>query len=136
MGVALAPALWLATVHMWSIPSKIDAASRFNDAGSVQSGPTNERAVDAFAIIEEHTRPDDIIVFFRARTLSLYTDRRALQLGTTAIPTMTQMADYYMQNIQSEYSQPVATRAELEALGYVVAFEDANWRLWRIPHPA
>ena len=136
MGVALAPALWLATVHMWSIPSKIDAASRFNDAGSVQSGPTNERAVDAFAIVEEHTRPDDIIVFFRARTLSLYTDRRALQLGTTAIPTMTQMADYYMQNIQSEYSQPVATRAELEALGYVVAFEDANWRLWRIPHPA
>jgi len=136
IGLALAPALWLTTIHLWSIPSKIDAASRYNDSGAVQSGPTNERALDAFAIIEEHTRPDDIIVYYRARTLTLYTDRRALQLGTTAIPTMTQVADYFLQSVQSDYSQPVATSGELLALGYVVVFEDANWRLWRIPHPA
>ncbi len=136
VGIALAPALWLVTIHVWSIPSKIDAASRYNDSGAVQSGPTNERSTDAFEIVEDHTRPDDVIVYFRARTLTLYTDRRSLQLGTTAIPEMTQIADYFMQNLNSDYSQPVATEAELETLGYEVVFEDANWRLWRIPHPA
>jgi hypothetical protein len=134
VGLALAPLAWLVVIHLWSIPSKIDAAARFNDSGSVQSGPTNPKIEPAFEMVEEHTRPDDIIVFYRARTLTLYTDRRALQLGTTAISTMTELGDYFMQNKQSNYSQPVATPAELEALGYEIVAEDTYWRLWRIPH--
>jgi hypothetical protein len=132
-GLALAPVLWLTTIHIWSIPARLDSANRYNDSGAVQSGPTNPRVASAFEIIDEHTRPDDIIVYYRARTLTLYTDRRALQLSTTAIPTMTAVADYFMQNRQSDYSQPVATDAELEALGYEVVYDDPNWRLWRIP---
>ena len=125
--------LWLTTIHIWSIPSRIDAARRYNDSGAVQSGPTNPRVAPAFDIVEEFTGPDDIIVYYRARTLTLYTDRRALQLGKTAIEAMTNLADYFMQNRQSDYSQPVATDRELEALGYLVVHDDPNWRLWRIP---
>jgi len=133
VALALAPVLWLTTIHIWSIPSRIDTARRYNDSGAVQSGPTNPRVAPAFDIVEEFTGPDDIIVYYRARTLTLYTDRRALQLGKTAIEAMTNLADYFMQNRQSDYSQPVATDRELEALGYLVVHDDPNWRLWRIP---
>jgi signal transduction histidine kinase len=132
-GLALAPAMWLTTIHIWSIPSRIDSARRYNDSGAVQSGPTNPRVTPAFEIVEDNTRPDDIIVYYRARTMTLYTDRRTLQLSTSAIPTMTRTADYFMQNRRSDYSQPVATDSELEALGYEVVYDDPNWRLWRVP---
>ena len=134
VALALAPLLWLVAIHVWSIPSRVDAASRYNESGAVQSGPTNPRIAPAFDMVIEHTRPDDIIVFYRARTLTLYTDRRAVQLGTTAISKMSKIADYFMQNRQSDYSQPVASVSELRARGYEIVAEDAYWRLWRIPH--
>lgn len=131
--LALVPVAWLSVVHVWELPSRMDAAQRYNDRGAIQSGPTNPRTEAAFEIVEEHTRPDDIIVFYRARSLTLYTERRALQLGTTAIPAMTQLADYFLQRLGSDYSQPVATEAELRALGYELVVDETDWRLWRIP---
>lgn len=134
LGIAVLPLVWLTVIHARAIPARLDSARRFNDSGAVQSGPTNPRVERAFEIIDEYTRPDDIIVYYRARTLTLYTDRRALQLSPSAISTMTDIADYYLQNRISNYSQPMATDGELEALGYEVVHTDPEWRLWRIPH--
>ena len=83
-------------------------------------------------MVLDHTRPDDIIVVRRARTLTLYTDRRALQL--TSIARMTDLGDWFLQYKPENYSQPVASPEELRALGYELVDEDAYWRLWRIPH--
>jgi hypothetical protein len=134
LGIAVLPLVWLTVIHAGAIPARLDSARRFNDSGAVQSGPTNPRAERAFEIIDEYTRPDDIIVYYRARTLTLYTDRRALQLSPSAISTMTDIADYYLQSRISDYSQPLATDGELTALGYEVVHTDPEWRLWRIPH--
>ena len=132
VALAIAPLLWLVAIHVWSIPSRVDAASRFNDGGGVQSGPTNPKIEGSFEMVLEHTRPDDIIVVRRARTLTLYTDRRALQL--TSVDRMTELADWYLQYKPENYSQPVASPEELEAIGYELVDEDPYWRLWRIPH--
>lgn len=131
-GIALVPLVWLVLVHVWAIPSKVDAAHRYNDAGSVQSGPTNPRITPAFDMVLEHTRPDDIIVVRRARTLTLYTDRRALQLSS--VERMSQLGDWFLQYKPENYSQPAATPRELTALGYELVEENSHWRLWRIPH--
>ena len=132
VALALAPIVWLSAIHVWSIPSRVDAAARFNDSGSIQSGPTNPKITPSFEMVLEHTRPDDIIVVRRARTLTLYTDRRALQL--TSVGTMTELADWFLQYKPENYSQPVASPEELRSLGYELVDEDAYWRLWRIPH--
>jgi hypothetical protein len=132
VAAALAPLVWLVAIHVWSIPSKVDAADRYNDGGNVQSGPTNPKVEGSFEMVLDHTRPDDIIVVRRARTLTLYTDRRALQL--TSIARMTDLADWFLQYKPENYSQPVASPEDLEALGYELVDEDAYWRLWRIPH--
>lgn len=134
VALALAPILWLTATHLWSIPSKVDAAARYNDGGNIQSGPTNPRITASFDMVLEHTRPDDIVVVRRARTLTLYTDRRALQL--TSIDRMSELGDWFLQYKPENYSQPVASPEELRALGYELVDEDDSWRLWRIPHPA
>jgi hypothetical protein len=38
-----------------------------------------------------------------------------------------------MQNKSDNYSQVVATAAQLEASGFELVWENDNWRLWRIP---
>lgn len=43
------------------------------------SGPEAPLARQMFDKVEELTRPDDVILFFRARAMTLYTNRRAIQ---------------------------------------------------------
>ena len=85
-----------------------------------------------FAAVEEHTPPDAVVVFFRARTMTLYTDRRTLQ--TTDVERMLQRADYYAQLRNSDYSQP-ASPGEARQLGMEEVWSDARWILWKLPPP-
>ena len=81
--------------------------------------------------IEKYTPPEDIVVYYRARTATLYTGRRALQ--TTSLNNMVANGDWFMQNKTDNYSQVVATPEQLSAAGFELVWEDDNWRLWRIP---
>lgn len=126
----LVPVLWTTAVHVWVLPARVDAAQRFNDAGALQSGGDTPRNHAAFGAIETYTREDDIVVFYRVRTMTLYTGRRGVQ--TSLLSKATLLADYFMQNLRSDYSQPRATKSQLLALGWEIVWEDGNWRLWRI----
>ena len=84
-----------------------------------------------FAAVQEHTPPEAVVVFFRARTMTLYTDRRALQLMD--VKRMLQRADYYAQLRNSDYSQPVLTQDQAIALGMEEVWSDAKWILWKLP---
>ena len=77
--------------------------ARFNDSGATQSGPTNPRNEPVYDAILKNTHFDDIILYYRARTLTLYTDRRAYQ--TTSVNNLWK-CDYFMQSLSSDYSQP------------------------------
>ncbi len=63
--------------------------------------------------IEKYTPPDEIVVYYRARTATLYTDRQALQ--TTSFNNMVTNGDWFMQNKKDNYSQVVATADQLAA---------------------
>ena len=133
-GLALlvaAPFLWLAAYHATSLPARVDAAQAYNDAGNVQRGPALEQNQVAMAAIDKYTGPDDIVVYYRGRTATLYTGRRALQ--TTSFNNMVANGDWFMQNKKDNYSQVVATAEQLTASGFELVWEDDNWRLWRIP---
>jgi hypothetical protein len=129
--LAAFPFLWLSVYHVTDLPRRIDAAEQFNDSGAVQRGPMQEQNQRAMEIIEEHTRPGDIVVYYRARTATLYTGRRALQ--TTSLDRMSSLGDWFLQNKTENYSQVVATFDQLVDAGYELVYEDTNWRLWRIP---
>src|SRR5262245_1491156 len=88
----------------------------------------NQVAMDA---ITKYTRPGDIVTYYRARTATLYTGRRALQ--TTSFDNMASNSDWFMQNKTDNYSQVVVTPAQLEASGFELVWEDDDWRLWRVP---
>jgi hypothetical protein len=128
--VLVAPVLWVGVVHVWALPARVDAAQRFNDSGQVQPGGDTPRNRAAFDAINRYTRQDDIVVFYRVRTMTLYTDRRGVQTGL--IDKAERLGDYFMQNLRSDYSQPTANESQLRARGWEVVWEDGNWRLWRI----
>jgi hypothetical protein len=129
--LAAAPFLWLAVFHATDLPRRVDAAQRYNDSGAVQRGPATEQMQEAMEAIEDHVPPNDIVTYYRARTATLFTGRRALQ--TTSLANMVANSDWFMQNKTDNYSQVVATPDELEAAGFELVWEDEHWRLWRIP---
>jgi dolichyl-phosphate-mannose--protein O-mannosyl transferase len=129
--LAAGPFLWLAAYHATLLPARLDAAQTYNDSGAVQRGPMLEQNQVAMDVIDKYTGPDDIVVYYRARTATLYTGRRALQ--TTSFKNMVANGDWFMQNKKDNYSQVVATAEQLAASDFELVWEDDNWRLWRIP---
>jgi len=81
--------------------------------------------------VSRYTAPDAVIGYFRARTMTLLTDRRAIQ--TPSMDRMLQRADYYAQQRFSSYYQPDITVAEAAELGLVEVWSDNRWILWRVP---
>ena len=103
----MVPLFYVVAVHAVALPDDVGASQRFDRGGRQQVGPTDPTVTPVFAAVEEHTPPDAVVVFFRARTMTLYTDRRTLQL--TDVERMLQRADYYAQLRNSDYSQPALT---------------------------
>jgi len=127
------PLLLLVGVHLTALPDDISAAQRFNEGGRQQIGPTDPTYPAIFAAVDVHTPPDAVVVFFRARLMTLYTDRRTIQ--TTSLDVALRNGDYYAQQRFTDYSQPPVTPAEAAALGFVEVWSDATWILWRLPDP-
>lgn len=129
---------WVVAVVMMAalLPAKvngllqqIDEIQAANDTGIAQYGPDHPQLQAIFAAVEDETRADDVVGFFKARMMTLHTDRRTLQ--TTNLQVMAQNADYYAMRKNSEYSQPAMTDRGAETYAMTVVWEDANWVLWR-----
>ena len=131
--VAAVPLLLLVAVHIAVLPGDVGDARDFDARGRPQVGPTDPSITPIFDAVQDHTAPTDVIAYFRARTLTLYTDRRTIQ--TTNIDRVLQRADYYAQMRSSSYSQPDITPFEAEELGLVEVWSDNRWILWRVPEP-
>lgn len=128
-----APALWVTKFHVTGWPKQIDRVATYNDNGP-QRGPTHADYLPVYDAVLEHTEPDDIIVYYRARTMTLYTDRRAVQ--TQSVANAERLGDFFMLNKQSAYSQPKAedtTPDKLSARGWTIVWENKLWTLWKLP---
>ncbi len=131
MATALAPLVVLAGAHMVVLRGDIHDARQYNDAGRVQSGPSNPQVAPVFEAVDTFTPPDAIIAYFRARTMTLLTDRRSFQ--TKNLDRIIQQADFYAERRNSTYSQPALTPSEARAAGFEEVWSDQRWILWRVP---
>jgi hypothetical protein len=131
LATAAVPLLFLITVHTIVLPGDIDDAATFNRDGRQQIGPTHPDFVPIFQAVRTYTRTDDVIVYFRARTMTLLTDRRSIQTGR--VERVISSADYFAQRRGSDYVQPNFTVAEGERLGLEIVWSDKTWVLWHVP---
>lgn len=129
--LTVCPLLVLTIAHVAVLPNKVNAASRYNAAGRVQSGPSNPIVAPIFVAVDELTPADATIAYLRARTMTLLTDRRSFQ--TKRLAQIVLHADYFAQRRNSTYWQPNLSVADARMMGLEEVWSDANWILWRIP---
>jgi hypothetical protein len=97
-------------VHKWSVvvllalpmvwiqvPRYVTAADRAGDSRRINKpwqGPYEPAATEMLVAVYEYTAPDDIVGFRKARAITLFTDRSALQTPwPSAVPPI---ADWYV----------------------------------------
>ena len=127
LAVVLMAALLPAKVN--GLRQQIDDIQAANGTDVPQYGPDHPQLQAIFGAVEGETRADDVVGFFRARLMTLYTDRRTLQ--TTNLEVMARNADYYAMRKNSVYSQPAVTDLGAARYGMTAVWQDANWILWR-----
>lgn len=132
--VALVPVLVLIAAHLVVLPGDMRDVDEFNSAGRVQSGPSNPTVAPVFQAVNELTPPDAIVAYYRARTMTLMTDRRSFQ--TKQLDRIEARADYYAERRNSTYWQPSLTPSQAKAAGFEEVWSDQRWILWRLPDPA
>jgi hypothetical protein len=128
---ALVPLVVLVAAHGVVLKGDVSDAQQFNDTGRVQSGPSNPTVSPVFEAVAEFTRPDAIVAYFRARTMTLMTDRRSFQ--TRHLDRIIGRADYYAEKRNSTYWQPELSAAEARLAGFEEVWSNQQWILWRVP---
>jgi hypothetical protein len=81
--------------------------------------------------VNTFTPPDAVSAYFRARTMTLMTDRRAVQ--SKQLDRIVQNADFYAERRNSTYWQPSLSVAQARSAGFVEVWSDQRWILWRLP---
>ncbi len=129
--VALTPLAVLVVAHGIVLAGDISDTRQYNEAGRVQSGPSNPVVSPIFDAVSELTPPDAIVAYYRARTMTLMTDRRSFQ--TKKLDNIVANADYYAERRSSTYWQPELTTAAARHAGFEEVWSDQRWILWRLP---
>jgi hypothetical protein len=110
----------------------VDKSTRFHlQVHYVVHGPEAPDAKEMFAAVKDMTRGTDVILFYRARAMTLYTDRLAVQ--GTDLDTMLPQVDWYVMEKGSTYSQTLLTDSQAAARGLTDAWENSEWVIWRVP---
>ncbi len=128
---ALVPLGALVVGHLVVLAGDISDAQEYNDAGRVQSGPSNPTVAPIFEAVDSLTPPDAIIAYYRARTMTLMTDRRSLQ--SKRLDRIVERADYYAERRNSTYWQPDLDAGAARVAGFEEVWSDQRWILWRLP---
>jgi hypothetical protein len=95
-----------------------------------QEGPATATAQQMFAEVRRATASTDVVAFFRARALALYTDRRTLQL--TQVDQIVHRANWYVMVKDSTYSQVLLTDQQAGDAHLVKVWENDEYVLWRV----
>lgn len=94
-------------------------------------GPEHPSSVEMFAEVRSRARRDEVVSFFRARAMNLYSDRQSLQLTNTA--HILARADWFVMVKNSTYVQVLLTNDEAAELGLTLEWENDRFVLWRVP---
>ncbi len=130
VGIALVPLAALVVAHLVVLRGDVREVQQFNDAGRIQTGPANPTVAPVYDAVNLLTPPDAIVAHFRARTMTLLTDRRSFQ--TSNFERIAQRADYYAERRNSTYWQPDLDAGEARRAGFEEVWSDQRWILWRV----
>ena len=97
----------------------------------VSWGPDAPDAQGLFTAIETYTDARDVVVFFQARTMNLYTRRRAIQGNN--VQMMVERGDWYAMSRDSDYIQTPLSDEQAAELGFEKVWENPSFVLWKIP---
>lgn len=130
VAAALAPLLVLVVAHLVVLRGDVREVQEYHDAGRAQTGPANPTVMPIYAAVNTLTPPDAIIAHFRARTMTMLTDRRSFQ--TSNFERIAERADYYAERRNSTYWQPELDETVARRAGFEQVWSDQRWILWRI----
>jgi hypothetical protein len=125
--VAIVPLVVVIVAHLVVLPGRVSDAREFDRAGRFQSGPSNPTVAPIYDAVNAYTPADSVVAFFRARTMTLLTDRRSFQ--TKNLDNILQSADFYAERRDSTYWQPTL---DADHPGLVEVWSDARWTLWQV----
>jgi hypothetical protein len=97
----------------------------------VHWGPEDPAAAEMFEEVRSRTRRDEVVSFFRARAMNLYSERQSLQLTNT--DHILARADWFVMEKDSTYVQVLLTDEEAADLGLALEWENDRFVLWRVP---
>ncbi len=97
-------------------------------------GPDDPNAIEMFDAVRANTDEDDVIGFFRARAMNLYSDRRSLQV--TSLAHVLERTDFYVMATNSTYSQILVSDEEAAAAGLEKVWENEFFIIWATPDVA
>ena len=128
---AVAGLTFVSAVHLTKLPGAIDEVQRRNDAGIVVEGPATASAQEAFDAVRTYTRQDDVVAFFKARAMTYFTGRRAIQSNRLLV--VRERADFSLIRRGSTLSQALVSDEDARAMGWVKVWENNDWILWQLP---
>ena len=94
-------------------------------------GPDDPAVADLFAAVRRYTDQRDVVVFFQARSMNLYTGRLAIQGNNETM--MVERGGWYAQERDSDYIQTPLTTQRAAELGFDAVWSNSKFILWRIP---
>lgn len=127
-GLAAAPLAVLAIGHLVVLTDEVGDVRNANAAGVVQDGPAHPDVVEMMRAVEVHTPPDAIVTFYRARTMTLLTDRRTIQ--TRDPGRIRDDSDYWVQRRNWNFWQPDVEESAVRDLGFVELWSNDRYVLW------
>jgi hypothetical protein len=126
--IALAPLALLTIAHLMVVPGQLADANDFNSAGTVQDGPAHPEVVVMIDAVGRLTPTDSIVAYYRARTMTLLTDRRSFQ--TTDFERIRTNADYWVQRTDWSFWQPGLDADTVVELGFTEVWSSERFVLW------
>ena len=131
---------WVASVllallvyhHATMLPQAVRATDATNRKTPVAEGPESAWVTPVWDAVERYTQVDDVVGFWRARLMTLETDRRSVQ--TYNLDIMNTQADYFAMRRKWTFFQPQVSDQVASELGWKKVWEDDNWVLWQ-GHP-
>ena len=97
---------WWPTASSWPATSPTPRST--TTSGGCSPARRIRTVAPIFEAVDELTPPDAIVAYYRARTMTLLTDRRAFQ--TKQLDKIVERADYYAERRNSTYWQPELSR--------------------------
>ncbi|MDQ3573341.1 MAG: hypothetical protein M3378_05190 [Actinomycetota bacterium] len=128
---SVVPALAVAGLVTLNAQALAHSTNYHLDYHYIAHGPESPDAQQMFTAVRDLTREDDVILFFRARAMTLYSDRPAI-MGTN-LDQLLKRADWYVMAKDSTYSQTLLTDEQAAAHGLAKKWENTGWVIWRVP---